>query len=315
MEGGNNMKKIVRYGFLALVAIVFLLGLFYFLFPEYVFKLAIDAQRSAAGLVRKEVQVNDHVIVYLEGGKGETIVLLHGFALNKDAWVAFAKYLRGYHLIIPDIPGFGESSQVPADSYDIESQVARLDRFTEVLQLDKFHMAGQSMGGALTATYGARHPRKVLTLALMDTAGAPSENKSEVTRQLEQGKNLLFADNAQDFDRLLALIFVKPPVIPTPFKKIMVADMIAHAEFSKKIWNDWQPEKFTLTAVLPLIQAPVLIIWGDQDQVTDIGGIAFLEKNLKNSHAIILNDTGHAPMMERPEETATAYLSFLKEKK
>jgi pimeloyl-ACP methyl ester carboxylesterase len=176
-------------------------------------------------------------------------------------------------------------------------------------------MAGNSMGGALTAAYGAKHPEKVLTLALLDPAGAPSPNKSEVARQLEQGHNPLLVANAADFDKLMALIFVKTPPVPAPFKRIMVADMSAHEEFNKKIWSDWQPEKFTLTAVLPLIQAPVLIIWGDQDRVTDIGGIAFLERNLKNSHTVILNDTGHAPMMERPEETATAYLSFLKEKK
>ena len=309
------MKKIFGYGLLGIVAVVVLLVLFYFLFPKAVFKLAIEGQRRAAELVKKEVQVDDHRIVYLEGGKGETVVLLHGFSLNKDSWAIFARYLRGFHLVIPDIPGFGESSQVPTDRYDVESQVKRLDRFMEVLHLDKFHMAGQSMGGAYTATYGAKHPRKVLTLALMDTAGAPSPNKSEVARQLEQGHNPLLVANAADFDTLMALIFVKTPPIPAPFKRILVADMIAHAEFNKKIWNDWQPEKFTLAAVLPLIQAPVLIIWGDQDKVTDIGGVAFLEKNLKTSTVVILKDTGHAPMMEKPEESAKAYLSFLKEKK
>jgi abhydrolase domain-containing protein 6 len=309
------MKKILWYGLLGIVAFFFLLGLFYFLFPESVFKLSIDVQRSSAGLVKKSVQVDDHKIVYLEGGKGETVVLLHGFALNKDAWVAFARYLKGFHLVIPDIPGFGESSQVPTDSYDVESQVKRLDRFMEKLNLDQFHMAGESMGGGLTATYGARYPGKVLTLCLMDTSGAPSENKSEYARQLEQGKNLLFADNAKDYDELLTLIFAKVPPMPAPFKRILLADMIAHKEFDKKIWDDWQPLQFSLGPVLPLIQAPVLIIWGDQDKVTDIGGVAFLEKNLKTSKVVILKETGHAPMIEKPEESAQAYLSFLQEKR
>ncbi len=113
------MKKFLGYGLLVIVAIFFLLALFYFLFPESVFKLAVNGQRRSADLVKKEVQVDDHRIVYLEGGKGETVVLLHGFALNKDSWAAFAKYLKGYHLVIPDVPGFGESSQVPTDSYDV----------------------------------------------------------------------------------------------------------------------------------------------------------------------------------------------------
>ena len=309
------MKKILGYGSLVIVAFVFLLVLFYFLFPESVFKLAIDAQRRVAGLVKQSVQVDDHRIVYLEGGKGETVVLLHGFGGSKDDWPLFARHLKGFHLVIPDIPGFGESSQVPTDSYSFESQIGRIDRFVVVLKLDQFHMAGNSMGGALTAAYGAKHPEKVLTLALLDPAGAPSENKSEVARQLEQGNNPLLVHNAADFDTLMALIFVKTPPIPAPFKRILVADMIAHAEFNKKIWNDWQPEKYSLAAVLPLIQAPVLIIWGDQDKVTDIGGVAFLEKNLKTSTVVILKDTGHLPMFEKPEETARAYMSFLKGEK
>jgi pimeloyl-ACP methyl ester carboxylesterase len=279
------------------------------------FLLAIDAQRRSAGLVRKEVQVDDHKIVYLEGGKGETVVLLHGFGGWKDLWTVFATYLKGYHLVIPDVPGFGESSQVQTDNYDVKSLLGRIDRFMEVLKLGKVHMAGNSLGGTLTATYGAKHPEKVLTLALLDTAGAPSQKKSEFVLQLEKGNNLLLADNTEDYDKFLSLIFVKRPVLPESFKKIMAANWIAHAEFSKKIWNDVQLLQISLSPVLPLIQAPVLIIWGDQDKLLDVGGVAFLEKHLKNCRTVIMKDTGHCPMYEKPEETAKAYMSFLQEKR
>ena len=89
------MKKFIGYGLLVIVAIVVLLAGFYFLFPESVFNLAIAAQRRSADLMKKEVQVDDHKIVYLEGGKGEKVILLHGFGANKDFWTAFAKYLKG----------------------------------------------------------------------------------------------------------------------------------------------------------------------------------------------------------------------------
>ncbi len=309
------MKKFLKYGLLAVVAVAVLLTAFYFLFPETVFKLAINAQRGSADLVRREVQVDDHKIVYLEGGKGETVVLLHGFGGNKDIWTAFAKYMKGYHLVIPDIPGFGESSQVPTDNYSIESQVGRITRFFEVLKLDKFHMAGNSLGGAYAAAYGAKHPEKVLTLALLDTAGAPFMKKSEFVMQLEKGNNLLLASRTEDYDKLMALIFVKRPALPASFKKIIAADWIAHAEFNKKIWNDSQLPQFSLAPILPLTQVPVLIIWGDQDKMLDIGGVAFLEKNLKKHRTVIMKDMGHCPMFERPEETAKIYMSFLNEKK
>jgi len=309
------MKKFIKYGMIVIVGVVVLLAAFYFLFPEAVFKLAIDAQRRSADLVKKEVQVDDHRIVYLEGGTGETIVLLHGFGGYKDQWTAFAKYLKGYHLVIPDIPGFGESSQVPTNNYSVESQVGRIDRFVEVHKLDKFHMAGNSMGGAYAATYGAKHPGKVLTLALLDTAGVPSPSKSEFVLQLETGNNLLLAGNTEDVEKLLDLIYAKMPPIPPAFKKILIADWIAHTEFNRKIWNDTNPFQFSLAPVLPLIQAPVLILWGEQDKMLDVGSVVFLEKNLKNHRTVIMKDTGHCPMIERPEETAKAYRSFLNEKR
>lgn len=313
--GRNKVKKILGYGLLAIVAIVVLLASLYIFFPESVYDLVVNAQRRSADLVKKEVQVDNHKIIYLEGGKGETIILLHGFGSNKDCWLAFAKYLKGYHLVIPDLPGFGESSRVPADNYGMESQMTRINRFAEVLKLDKFHMAGNSMGGSLTAIYGAKHPEKILTLALIDPAGAVTTKKSELFIQVDKGKNLLLANNAKDYDELLALIFAKPPPIPAPFKKIFVEYMAEHNEFDKKIWQDWQPEEFSLAPVLPLIQSPVLIIWGDQDKVVDVEGVTFLEKYLKTSRSVILKDTGHTPMVEKPEETAKPYLSFLKEKR
>jgi pimeloyl-ACP methyl ester carboxylesterase len=318
MAGGNKMKKFFKYGLLVIVAIVLIMVLLYVLFPKSVFNLAVNAQRRSAGLVKKEVQVDDHRIVYLEGGKGETVVLLHGFGCNKDYWTAFAKYSKGYHWIIPDLLGFGESSEVPTDSYDRESQVGRIDRFLGILKLDKFHLAGNSLGGAITATYGAKHPEKVLTLALLDTSGVPPQKKTEFVMQLEKGNNLLLPNNTEDFDKLMALVYVKPLPIPASFKKIIAADWFAHREFNKKIWDDCQPfnsSKFSLAPILPLIQAPVLIIWGDQDKLFDVGSVAFLEKNLKNHRTVIMKDTGHCPIMEKPEETAKIYLNFLKEKR
>jgi pimeloyl-ACP methyl ester carboxylesterase len=309
------MKRFLKYGSLAAVAVVVLLAAFYFLFPEAVFTLAMDAQRRSAGLVKKEVHVDDHRIVYLEGGKGETVVLLHGFGGNKDHWTAFAKYIKGYRLIVPDVPGFGESSQVPKDHYGIDSQVGRIARFLEVLKLDKFHMAGNSLGGALTAEYGAKHPEKVLTLALLDTAGAPSGNKSEFVIQLEKGNNLLLSGNADDYNKLISLLFVNRPKVPASFGKIIFADWIAHGEFNRKIWNDSRLLQYTLAPVLPKIEAPVLILWGDRDKLLDPGGSAFLERNLKNHRTVIMKGVGHCPMLEKPEETAKVYMSFLTEKR
>lgn len=319
------MKKILVAGFGIIALFVFLLTGIYFLFPETLFNLAVKAGRYSAGLVKKEIQVDDHRIVYQEGGKGQTILLLHGFGANKDNWIRFAKYLTNdYRVVIPDIPGFGESSQIQNQNYAAKNQLNRIDRFTEALKLEKFHLAGNSMGGMLAALYGATYPQKVLTLALLAPGGVGSPNPSEVAILLQKGTNPLLTGNAEDFDRLIKLCFAKPPYIPSQFKKVLAADAIAHRDFNKKIWDDMLGnltkealsvrENF-LAPYLPQIQAPVLIIWGDRDKILDVGGVAVLEKNLKNYRTVIMKDTGHIPMLEHPRETASRYIGFLKGKK
>lgn len=319
------MKKILAVGFGLVVLFVVLLVGTYFLFPKTVFNLALQAQRQSAGLVKKEIQVDDHKIAYLEGGKGQTIILLHGFGANKDNWTQFAKYLTGdYHLVIPDIPGFGESSRIQKATYDAENQMRRIDRFAEALKLERFHLAGNSLGGMFAAAYAAKHPRKVSTLALLAPAGVKSPKMSEMAILLRKGTNPFLAGSPGDFDKLIELCFVKPPFMPSRFRKILAADAVAHGDFNKKILDDmkWDhtgatpsPMETFLDPYLPQIQAPVLIIWGDTDKILDVGGVAVLEKNLKNYHSIIMINTGHIPMLENPQQTAAYYVSYLKGKK
>jgi abhydrolase domain-containing protein 6 len=315
------MKKRLAVG-LGLLVLV-LVGI-YFIWPETLFNLTVKAGRHFAGLAKKEIQVDDHKIVYLEGGKGQTILLIHGFAANKDTWILLAKYLTNdYHVVIPDIPGFGESSQIQNESYAAENQLKRIERFTEALKLERFHVVGNSMGGMFAAIYGAKYPRKVLTLALLAPSGVGSPNPSELAILLQKGTNPLLTGNTEDLDRLIKLSFAEPPFIPSQFKKVLAADAVAHRDFNKKIWDDMvgnltketssSRENF-LIPYLPQIQVPVLIIWGDADKILDVGGVSVLEKNLKNYKTVIMKDTGHAPMLEKPQETAAYYLSYLKGK-
>jgi abhydrolase domain-containing protein 6 len=298
----------------AFIFIAVLTGVVSCLSPESLYRMAIDAERKSSGLTKVEIQADDHRIVYLEGGKGETVVLLHGYTGNKDNWTWFAKYLKGsYHVVIPDIPGFGESSKLPAASYDVESQVDRIDQFLKVLKIERFHLAGNSMGGMIAAVYETKYPRKVASLALFDTGGIQSAKKSEFAARLEKGQNALLVNSEEDFDRVIKLAFVNPPYVPASIKKVLVADVIASAEFNKKIWNDMMLKPIALEPYLPLIQAPVLILWGDSDRLTDVSGVSVLETNLIGFKTVIMKDTGHVPMVEKPQESASYYVDFLKD--
>jgi abhydrolase domain-containing protein 6 len=307
------MKKKIAAGIgIGFSSLIVAFALTYFLLPGVVFKMAQVAGRNVAGLTEKSVLVDDHRIVYLEGGRGETVLLVHGFAAEKDNWVRFAANLTpGYHVVIPDLAGFGESSRLPQKSYDIGSQVERLNRFTETLKLGKFHLAGNSMGGMIAGIYAAKYPEKVSSLSLLAPGGIRSPEKSELEKMLARGVNPLLIGSDTDFERLLKMVFAKTPLIPYPIRKEAAARAIRNRPFDEKIFSDMQSKRLSLEPFLPEIQAPTLILWGDRDNLLHVSGASVLEKGIRNHRTVILADCGHVPMLERPEETAGYFLSFL----
>jgi len=303
------MKKKIAIPAAVLIALAVI---FYFAFPGPIYQAAIYAGRSSAGLSEKTVQVDDHRIVYLEGGKGQTVLLVHGYGAEKDNWVMFAKHLTPmYRVVIPDLAGFGDSSRLPDAAYDIGSQTARLDRFAETVKLDRFHIAGNSMGGQIAGTYAAEYPGKVLSLGLLAPAGIKSPEKSELVKSLEKGTNPLLIDSSADYDRMLGMLFVKIPYMPYPVKRTYMEKAVKYRGFNEKIMRDMMRRPLGLEPFLPRIETPTLILWGDQDRLLHVSGVKVLEKDIRNHQTVIMKDCGHIPMVERPAETAGYYLKFL----
>ena len=225
------MKKFL----IAILVVIVVAVAGYYTFPEKVAGYMIDAARSKAGLTKKEIKIDDHNIVYLEGGKGPTILLLHGYTGNKDNWTRFAVYLtKDYHVVIPDIPGYGESSMIEKDSYDLSNQMARLHKFAQAVELKKFHVAGNSMGGFFAGIYAVRYPDEIISVGLFDAAGVMSLEKSIVMKMMEKGENPLVFKDSNDMPRILALLFVNPPGLPYPIKKVMTQTALANRKFYEK---------------------------------------------------------------------------------
>jgi len=285
----------------------------YYAFPEMVAGYIIDAARSKAGLAKKEIKIGDHHIVYLEGGKGPTILLLHGYTANKDNWTRFAgHFTKDYHLVIPDIPGYGESSKLMESSYDLSHQISRLHQFAEALKLKNFHIAGNSMGGFFAGIYAVRYPDEIISLGLFDAGGVRSLEKSAVVKMMEKGENPLVLKDTGDMSRILALVFLNPPSLPYPLKKVMVQTALANRKIYEKELKEMNPDLFSLEKELPNIKAQTLILWGDQDKVLDVSSVPVFEKGLKNHKTVIIKNCGHLPMFEKPQETATQYIDFIK---
>jgi abhydrolase domain-containing protein 6 len=175
-----------------LVPLVILIGLIgiYFLFPGVMFDLLQKAERSAGGLEQRGIDVNGLHIEYLEGGKGDPLVLLHGFGANKDNWTRIGKHLTPYFRVIaPDLPGFGQSSADPDGDYTIGIQAERVKAFVRTLGIKSFHLGGNSMGGNIAGVYAARYPEDLKSLLLVSPAGVASAEPSEMFRLLKEGKS------------------------------------------------------------------------------------------------------------------------------
>jgi pimeloyl-ACP methyl ester carboxylesterase len=284
----------------------------YFGFPSLLYRADISATRRAAGLVKKSVQVDDHTIVYLEGGAGPAVLMLHGFTSEKDHWNRFSKFVTPkYRVIIPDLAGNGESSKIMTALYDIKSQARRIVRFSQVLKLEKFHIIGSSMGGFTAGVVAADAPDKVISLALFDNSGITPPKKSEVQLAFDRGENPLVVKTVEDYDRVMKINFYRPLRIPRPVKKMLAEKAMANAPFNDKINKDRLAHPLSLEPMLGLIKAPVLVVWGEDDRVLDKSAAAVLQKGLPRSKVVIMKECGHLPMLERPEETAKHYLEFL----
>ncbi|QLC74552.1 alpha/beta fold hydrolase [Pseudomonas sp. LPB0260] len=305
------MKKL----FLALLLLVGAAAGVFYAFPATLLASVLWLEQQAAGLSHERMEVADLSIHYYRGGPrdAETILMIHGFAADKDNWLRFARHLsEGYQVIAMDLPGFGDSSK-PLASYDVGTQAERVASFVKALGVDRLHLIGNSMGGHIAALYAARYPQQVLSLALFDNAGVSAPQKSELIQRLESGTgNPLIVEKPGDFERLLDFVFVEPPLLPLHLKEHLGERASANSEHYRRIFDQLVERYIPLEPELPKIQAPTLLLWGDRDRVLDVSSIEVMRPLLPKPSVVIMKDCGHAPMIERPQDTAEHYQAFLR---
>jgi pimeloyl-ACP methyl ester carboxylesterase len=313
--------KMRNHRILIAVTGIILLALFslYFIFPGILYRTIINRERSKAGLVQKSMDVGEWHIEYLEGGQGDVLVLLHGFGGDKDHWTRMARFLTPYFRVIaPDLPGFGESSRHFKAMYTYTAQVDRLHQFMGALGIGKFHLAGNSMGGAIAGTYAARHENELISLWLIAPAGIKTAQKSELRQRLESGEpNPLIVGSTKDYDRLMDFVFVKTPYIPGTIKRYFANQAIHHSPLNKIISRQIKTDDdFTpLEESLQNSKMRALILWGDSDRVLHVSGANVLESAMHSAKSIIMNKVGHVPMLEKPQESAKIFINFWGEEK
>jgi pimeloyl-ACP methyl ester carboxylesterase len=295
-----RIAKIIAAGLLALA--VLLVGCVY-LAPGPTTRFFINVERMRSGLARKEITLaNGLHMVYLEGGQGEPLMLLHGFSDDKDNFVYVARELVGhYRVIIPDINGFGESSRPEGANYGAAAQAQRMHALAAALGLKQLHLGGSSMGGQISLLYAVAHPSEVKSLWLLDSGGLRSAPPSDMDKMKDNPK--------KDFDTEADLAMSDPPFIPKPMMDYIGQQRARNAAMEKIIGQHLGQEPGVEEVIKGLV-TPSLIVWGAQDHILNPASADIFHRLLPHSQVIIMPGAGHLPMLEQPEQSAADYLRF-----
>lgn len=306
-----------RLKFLAgvIVVIALALGGSYLFAPQWLLRADAARQAMAAHLDKQTLRAGDTTWSYYEGGQGTTLVLLHGYAVGKEEWLKVARDLTAhFHVIIPDLPGWGESSRNDGASYDIDAQAARLAVFAQAMGLRHFTLVGHSMGGAVAGVFAAEHPQAVARLALVDAFGLKGK-ENDFARLALGGSNPFLYDDRAGFRRALGWAFNTPPSVPGRFADVFVKRNQHDRAFLERTFNALRDPSQYLSVQhrLDQLTMPVMGLWCHDDRVIDVAALDSLRDGLVNAAAITsttLNGCGHMPMLEKPEQTAQVLTAF-----
>lgn len=293
-----------------LAALIVLLGIYGFK-PEWMLRAEFARQAWLAGVERKTISVGDTEWVYFERGVGPPLVLVHGFTGSKENWLPMVRYWGARHrLIIPDLPGWGESSRSQSGDYGIAAQSERLGQFLAALDLQAIDLVGHSMGGAIVGVMTARDPQRVETLSLVSTAGV-GFTINPFAERLLAGELPFNVDDRAQWARLMDDLFVNKPFLPARLADVLIARNVRDHAFHRRVMDALRgPERRVLEELLPQIVVPTLVLWCEQDRILDISSTDVLTRQLKLAELAVLRGCGHMPMIERPQAMADVLGAF-----
>lgn len=299
--------------YILLAAIAASLIISWYTLPSVWARLLLKLSRTASGLRSRNCIIKNMRWHYLEGGSGPTLLLIHGFGADADNWLLVARRLaRHFHIIAPDLPGFGSSSPGNRLSFEVQDQASRLVQFLDQVGHSPSYIAGSSMGGWIAATLARHHYEQLKGLWLIAPLGVAGSDQSEMQRAIESGRaSPIHLENIDDFERqVYNPMFVKPPPLPFPLKRFYALRAVRRSPRAVHQFKQVLLSPDSLERTLNGIQVPVLLQWGDGDRAVDISGAKILKQALPGARVVLQPQVGHLPMLETPGQSCQEFLQF-----
>jgi len=256
--------------------------------------------RRVTGLRYQTATVAGRRCTWLRGGRGEPLLLIHGFGDRKETFTPLCMALyRHFDLILVDMPGFGDAPVVSSAHITPPAQSRFLAAFLDALGLGSVHVCGQSMGGGLAARFVDDHPDRARSLTILSGAG-PDGLSDEFEAFRSRGRNLLLIRSLADFEQLLDLGFSRPLPYPRPIRRHLASQFALrraeHAGHFNRLLNPEPGEEFART--YPSISARTQVIYGRQERLVHPDNMHTYASGIPGATLHVLDNVGHNPHHE-----------------
>lgn len=255
------------------------------------------------------VNLDGRTIRYARRGEGgEPLVLLHGFGGDLNGWLFNLEALAADRTVIAlDLPGHGGSTK-DVRSGDLESFVEVVSAFLDAAGLERAHLAGHSLGGAVAVGLALMRPEAIASLTLIASAGLGPEINADYIEGFMAGRS------RREMAPLLEFLFADPEAVT----RQLVEDVLRYKrldgveEALRTVAGCFFPggrQAYELAAPLAEAAVPILAIWGRDDRIVPVAHAATLPAR---AHVEILDGRGHSPHLEAAGDVNRLIGEFLR---
>ncbi len=302
------------------VALLFAAGIFVLVVYRVPDRPVTELTARWASPTSQFVQV-DGMSVHLrdEGPRDDPapVLLLHGTSSSLHTWDGWTARLAPYRRVVRfDIPGFGLTGPSPTGNYTIESYVRTVIAVADALGVERFIVAGNSLGGYVAWATAMLHPDRVERLILVDAAGYPFQSQSvPIAFRIARTPvlNRVFANvlPRSVIESSLENVYGDP-------SKVAPALVDRYFDLSTRDGNRQalvarfeQTKPGPLAARIPELALPTLILWGAKDRLIPVASGERFAREIKGSRLVVFPALGHVPHEEDPETTVRVVEEFL----
>jgi len=233
------------------------------------------------------------------GGDGNTLMLLHGlFGALSNFKGIIEHFKKDYNVVVPMLPIF----ELPIKEVSVSGLVEHVVEFVEFKGFDKVHVLGNSLGGHITLLYGLGNPEKIDSLILTGSSGL-----------FENSLGSTFPKRGDyDFIKTKTEATFYNPMIATKELVDEVYDIVNDRNKAIRIIATAKSAvRHNLADKLHHLKTPTLLIWGKEDNVTPLFVGEKFNELIEGSKLVVVEECGHAPMMEKPEQFNNILETFL----